>query len=224
MVALKTMLFFTGNSNDGSFRVAQKTIFDRMNISEKRYYEARKKLQEMGWIYYSGAENAIYVNYNKIYEDYREYLKKRNQAGGSDDSPNTFGIHDSPVVKKEADWSLDELTEYFDDSPSDSHQDRYNNIKNNISNTIKKNISSGAGCPGGQPPQESLIEKMNEEDSALHEWCKSELRRIDNLFHNPIESSELKVMYSSDEFQQYKKELEEKRNALRQKYGKLYKG
>ena len=53
MVTLKTMLFFTGESNNGDFRVAQKTIMDRMNISEKRYYEARKKLEEMHWIHYN---------------------------------------------------------------------------------------------------------------------------------------------------------------------------
>lgn len=71
------MLFFTGNSNEGDFRVVQKTIYDRMNISEKRYYDSRKKLQEMGWIQYVEAENVIYVNYDKIYADYRNYQKKK---------------------------------------------------------------------------------------------------------------------------------------------------
>ena len=64
MVALKVMLFFTGNSNEGDFRIAQKTIFNRMNISEKPYYKARKKLEEMGWIHFDSKENAIYINYD----------------------------------------------------------------------------------------------------------------------------------------------------------------
>lgn len=67
------MLFLTGNSNEGDFRVVQKTIYDRMNISEKTYYSARKMLQEMGWIKYDEAKNVIYVNYDKIYADYGNY-------------------------------------------------------------------------------------------------------------------------------------------------------
>ena len=222
MVPLKTMLFFTGNANDGSFRVAQKTIFDRMNISEKRYYEARKKLQRMGWIQYVEAENAIYVNYDKIYADYREYLKEKNQAGGSDDSPNPFSIHDSPVVKEEPDQALDELMEYFDDSPPSSYQDRYNNIKNNKSNTIKNKKSSGTGAAVAALPQEEFIKQMKEDDKKVYEWAQIELQRINDIYNNPIEPSEIERMHKSEEYKQYLKALDKKREPLREKYGKLY--
>ena len=69
---LKTMLFLTGNAeakdgNEVPFRVAKKTICERMNMSEQRYYDARKELEKTGWIHYDEKENAIYINYNKIY-------------------------------------------------------------------------------------------------------------------------------------------------------------
>ena len=142
IVALKVMLFLTGNSNDGDFRIVQKTIYDRMNISEKTYYNARKTLQEMGWIQYVEAENVIYVNYDKIYADYRNYQEKK-QAGSLYESPNSFSTKDSAVVKSLSERSLYEQEHCFDDSQRDCQQDRYNNIKNNKTNTINKKISSG---------------------------------------------------------------------------------
>ena len=66
-VACKIMLFLTGNAE--GFRVAEKTIIDRCNISESAYKNARKKLVTMGWITHNPGES-ITVNYNKIYEGY----------------------------------------------------------------------------------------------------------------------------------------------------------
>ena len=75
IVALKVMLYYTGNSNSGEFRVSKKAIYNRMNISEKPYYNARKKLESMKWIEYKEDENIIYINYDNIYSDYDKYLK-----------------------------------------------------------------------------------------------------------------------------------------------------
>ena len=66
MAMLKIMLFLTGNANDGSFRVAEKTICERCNISESGYKTARKKLIARGWITLKPGEEII-VNYDNMY-------------------------------------------------------------------------------------------------------------------------------------------------------------
>ena len=216
------MLFLTGNSNEGDFRVVQKTIYDRMNISEKTYYNARKALQEMGWIQYVETENVIYVNYDKIYADYRNYQEKK-KAGSLYESPNSFSTKDSAVVKVLAEQSLYEQEHCFDDSQRDYQQDRYNNIKNNKTNTINKKISSGgAGAANAAPPQNDLIKQMREDDRKIYEWAQIELHRINTIFDYPCEPSKIEAMRSSDEYKQYLAELEKKRIPLRKKYGKLY--
>ena len=182
MVPLKTMLFLTGNSNDGDFRIAQKTIFDRMKISEKRYYEARKKLEEMGWIHYDSKANAIYVNYNKIYADYKEY--RENKVRVYNDSPIPVGIHDCPVLTDYSERLSKTEESSHDDSQSSGRQDRHNNIKNNIKNNISNKISGGAGATGVAPPQ-SLInqafeyrgkrEFWDEYMESLEEWVRDTL-------------------------------------------------
>ena len=67
-----------------------------MNISEKPYYNARKKLEEMKWIEYVRSENAIYINYDNIYADYKNYLKEK--KGGCNDSLLASGSNNSPVL------------------------------------------------------------------------------------------------------------------------------
>ena len=61
--AYKVMMFLTGNAE--GFAVAEKTICERCNISERAYKNARKKLAEMGWITHEQGKT-IAVDYNKI--------------------------------------------------------------------------------------------------------------------------------------------------------------
>lgn len=200
IVALKVMLFLTGNSNDGDFRIVQKTIYDRMKISEKTYYNARKALQEMGWIQYVEAENVIYVNYDKIYADYRNYQEKKN-AGSLYESPNSFSTKDSAVIKTLSGRSSNEQDHCYNDSQRDYQQDRYNNIKNNKRNTISKKISSGAGATVVAPPQE-LIDKAfeyrnhrehwDEYEKSLAKWVRDTLSELGI----PKDSPERKTKYN----------------------------
>lgn len=69
IAAVKLMFFLTGNANDGTFRVAEKTVCERCNISEKSYKDARKKLVNIGWIEHK--DGTIKVMYDKIYKDYQ---------------------------------------------------------------------------------------------------------------------------------------------------------
>ena len=64
----KVMLFLTGNGE--GFKVAEKTILERCNISESGYKNARKKLIEKGWITHKPSD-FIQVNYSKIFTDYK---------------------------------------------------------------------------------------------------------------------------------------------------------
>lgn len=64
---LKIMFFLTGNSDNGNFRVSQKTICERCNISEAGYKKARAKLNDMRWIDYDKENNSITVLYDNIY-------------------------------------------------------------------------------------------------------------------------------------------------------------
>lgn len=70
MGMLKIMLFLTGNAE--GFRVAEKTIMERCNLSKSGYYTARDKLEKMGWL--KCEDGQIVVNYDKI------YLKKQSSS------------------------------------------------------------------------------------------------------------------------------------------------
>lgn len=156
MAQLKTMLFLTGNAEakeggENSFRVAKKTICERMNMSEQRYYDARKELEKIGWIHYDEKENVIFINYNKIYSDYDAYL-----VGLRNDSPQKTCVESETNLTK-----MEELTLKNDEglrnvSPSDCHNIRHNNIKNNINKSINNKINDGACAANAAPPKEFI--------------------------------------------------------------------
>lgn len=219
IVALKVMLFLTGNSNDGDFRIVQKTIYDRMKISEKTYYNARKALQEMGWIQYVEVENVIYVNYDKIYADYRNYQEKKkagslyespnsfstkDSADATNDSSKTFSTKDSAVVKVLAEQFSNQQENCCDDNQQNCHEERYNNIKNNKRNNKKEKISSGAGCPGGQPPQD-LIDKAFEYRNRRDCWDEY-MRSLERWVYNSLKEQNLPI--GSEEYRAKYGELE----------------
>ena len=69
IASIKLMLFLTGNAQDGTFHVAEKTVLERCNLSHTSYIKARKKLVEKEWIKHE--KGSITVMYDKIYEDYK---------------------------------------------------------------------------------------------------------------------------------------------------------
>jgi len=113
---IKIMLFLTGNANDGSFAVAEKTIIERCGISEITYKKARKSLVEKGWLIhnvgYNGKPGEIIVNYNAIYDSEKE---------NSEDTLSLYHEDTSVLSEDTLNWYLD---------------DTYNNIGEN---TIKQN-------------------------------------------------------------------------------------
>lgn len=64
---LRLILFLTGNANDGSFAVPEKTVCERLGFKDaKQYRSARDGLIARGWITHG---ESITINYDKIYED-----------------------------------------------------------------------------------------------------------------------------------------------------------
>ena len=107
MAMLKIMLFLTGNAADGSFKVAEKTICERCNISESGYKTARKKLVAMGWITLKASES-ITVNYDVILNQYRK------------------GITENTPTENQKSMG------YTEKSPQGYTEKSHNNISNNI--------------------------------------------------------------------------------------------
>ena len=112
--AMKIMLFLTGNAANEGFRVAEKTIMERCNISESAYKNARKKLVSMGWISHEAGKH-ITVNYDAIY-------------GGKGDTDNT-PIEETQKIKGITDNTPLGICE---NTPLGYRENTYNNITNNI--------------------------------------------------------------------------------------------
>lgn len=62
---LKLILFLTGNADNGSFAIAEKTVCERCGFTAETYKKARKSLIEKGWIIHE--DNKIIVDYDAIY-------------------------------------------------------------------------------------------------------------------------------------------------------------
>lgn len=146
MVALKIMLFLTGNA-DG-FQVAEKTIMDRCNISESAYKKARKKLvDELGWITHVPGK-AIIVNYGVIY----------NGKGSSDDTP---------ILENDRAMGYSDNTSKgcSEKSPLGYSDNTHNNISDNINkqdNEVNKpEVEEGSKDNPIVVSKEWLIERHN---------------------------------------------------------------
>lgn len=114
MVPLKVMLFLTGNAE--GFRVAEKTICERCNIStHKAYIDARQKLREMGWISYG--DGFITVNYDVILG----YSQNTSKDEGY--SQNT-----SKEAQKNETYFQNTSMTYFQNTSETYSQNTYNNI------------------------------------------------------------------------------------------------
>lgn len=135
--ALKIMLFLCGNAQ--GFKVAEKTICERCNISETGYRKARNKLVDLGWISYTPYKEII-VNYNTIYN-----------TGTQCPSPLLSAPQEDYSVTVAEDYSVPRTT---------ITQYTHNNITNSINNKIMNNC--GVAATGGTPPSPKQVEKREE--------------------------------------------------------------
>lgn len=124
MAMMKIMFFLTGNAE--GFKVAEKTICERCNMSESGYKKARKKLVDMGWISLIPGEMII-VNYDAIYCG-----KGITENTSSNENEKSKGITENTSLGITENTSMG-ITE-----------NTYNNISNNIN---KQNNDSATDVP-----------------------------------------------------------------------------
>lgn len=226
----KIMYFLTGNAE--GFRVSEKTILDRCNISESGYKKARKKLVEKKWIFHKPGEY-IQVNFNKIYSDYKAL-----QARSSQETTEKISLEGQSGVS-----TTDEVFPVYtphisENTESEFPEYPYNNINNNIRDTIKNNISENnminescedtrfAVVPTApQVSSQSLREKFHtreESKKAWHEyevWFTRQERLIEEKYNIHDEEEYVKMM-RSDERKAFLEEAKKKRKACEEEYGK----
>ena len=225
----KIMLFLTGNAE--GFRVSERTILERCNISESGYKKARKKLMEKQWIFHKPGE-FIQVNFNKIFSDYRAL-----EAGcPQEPSQNAVSVAGTKTVSNPSEVSSVQATGGFEDTidgfPEDTHNNINNSIKDNINSISDKGFrcedtpSAATAAPGmsSQPLRERHYsrEEIEKAQKDYFSWYGGKERQIAQQYNYGCSGDDIRRMYASDEFKALEKEATEKRDALEQKYGKMF--
>ena len=219
----KIMLFLTGNAE--GFRIAEKTILERCNISESGYKGARKKLIAKGWITHKPSD-FIQVNYSKIFSDYKNL-----RLGYTDETEEKASV--KPLDKPAIPFSTNETG--FSERETGFSEQTYNNINNNISNRKNniKEIEQGSCCekprsvadatPQGvsQPLRERTHHYSRQErkdaEREYDEWEESEYDMSVGLFEDDEQG--LAEYKESDEYKALMEKIERKRNEMIEKYG-----
>ena len=97
---LKLMWFLTGNSDKGSFAVAEATVLSRCGMSESTYKNARKALIEKGWIIHKPSQNGqqgeIIVDYDAIYKSAADI--ENTPSADIDNTPLNFEYTSAGVI------------------------------------------------------------------------------------------------------------------------------
>ena len=220
----KIMLLLTGNAE--GFRVSEKTIMERCNISETGYKKARRKLAEMGWIFHKPSDY-IQVNFNKIYSDYESarlgYLQKTKEK-----------------VTVDEPFALNEPSNVFSGSKTGTTQEKsgapentYNNINNNIINNIKNISDKGDRFENtcfvadatsqvfSKPLREQYLTKEEREkiQKEFYGWFGTEEHKIMAKYNGAESNEDYRRMFDSSEYKAFLAEVEKRREALRNEYG-----
>lgn len=226
----KIMYFLTGNAE--GFRVSEKTICERCNISESGYKNARKKLVKKGWLFHKPGEY-IQVNYNKVFSDYRALKTPR---ASQDTAPKDEKIPVRIVSIREPDSSKTPPG-VSDDSEKWLSEDTHNNINNNINDTINKNISEensikrncedtpSAASGVSSQPLRGRYHSEEEKRKARQQYEAWFFTQQDKIVakYDQNDYAAVRKMYQSEEYKAFQKEAEEKQKALEEEYGKLFK-
>lgn len=222
----KIMMFLSGNAPN-KFKVAEKTIMERCNISESGYKKARKKLVDMGWISHAPSQY-IQVNFNKIYSDYDNY-----RQGCSEKFPAPSEM----VNSENGDKVFSKMEGVSSEQVNGFSQDTYNNISNTIINNNITNIADkGSRCEetcsaaasaaasqiSSQPLRERYYsrEELEKVEKEFIGWFNRKEREICDKYNGAQTVEDMNRMYESEEYKNFLKEVDEKRDALKSEYGK----
>lgn len=233
----KIMLFLTGNAE--GFRVSERTICHRCNISESGYKKARKKLVERQWIFHK-AGGYIQVNFNKIFSDYKAI-----EAGCSqDDSQETeekVDVDIFEILSNPSEVSSVQTTGNTEKTEGGFPQNTYNNINNNINNKINsiseqnsiteycEDTRSEVACATSPQASSQLLRRESYTKKEIEKakedyfsWYSKQERMIERKYNYAQSSEDFKRMVESEEYDALQTEALEKRNALEQEYGILF--
>lgn len=142
VVQLKVMLFVTGNAE--GFKLVQEATLKRLGISKDPYYKARRALVERGWLSIEEEEDKTYivVNYDKIYNDGKEFLEKEGNCENTTDegnSQNTFveestfqntaheGNCENTTLQEKKEGNCENTTESTLQNTTEGYSDNYYN-------------------------------------------------------------------------------------------------
>ncbi len=230
---VKIMYFLTGNAE--GFRVSEKTIMNRCNISESGYKKARKKLAQMQWIFHEAGEY-IQVNFNKIFSDYKALEARSSQC-----SPEKAGT----TTAMEVNSNPSEVSSVYAARNAEKTECRipentYNNINNNITDKIKNDTGNSimdrcedtpsaaadaaASGESSQPLREKYYsrEEKKKAENEYYSWFGTIERAISRKYNNAQTNEDYTRMNASDEYKEFLVEAEKRRNALEEKYGKMF--
>ncbi len=230
----KIMYFLTGNAE--GFRVSERTILERCNISESGYKRARKKLAEKQWIFHEAGEY-IQVNFNKIFSDYRVLQERGTQARSPQEpAQKTVGVDNEKNVSNPSEVHSVQTASSSEETRSGCLEYPHNNISNNIKNkknSITENsimvrcedtrsVVANATTPqaSSQPLREKVHtrEEIKKAEKEFTAWFNEKSRWIE-IAYDLDDGEEYKKMMESDEYKALLKEAEEKREALKKEYG-----
>ena len=233
----KIMLFLTGNAK--GFRVSERTILERCNISESGYKKARKKLVEKEWIFHE-AGKYIQVNFNKIFSDY----KALNVGDSQESTQETEGKVDTTareIISNPSKVSSVQTTGNTEDTKRGFPEETYNNINDNINdNKIKKingnsitgrcedTRASAADAAASQASSQPLrgqyysTKEKKEAENDYYSWFGTIERSISRKYNNAQTNEDAARMYASDEYKAFMAEAEKRQNSLEKKYGKMF--
>ena len=217
------MLFLTGNAE--GFRVSERTILERCNISESGYKKARKKLAEKQWIFHEAGEY-IQVNFNKIFSDYRAL-----EVGcPQEPSQKAVTVETEKSVSNPPEVLTVTPTGNSEGAESGTPENTYNNINNNITDNIKNISDKGSRCEdtrsatataaasgmSSQPLREKNYTRKEIEKAMndYFDWYGHEELLIQQKYNYAQSSEDFIRMVESEEYNALENEALERRKAI----------
>ena len=220
------MLFLTGNAK--GFRISERTILERCNISESGYKKARKKLAERQWIFHKPGEY-IQVNFNKIFSDYRALEAWCPQ----EPSQKAVTVEAKKNVSNPSAVFTVTPTGDSEDVESGTPEDTYNNINNTIKDNIKNISNKGNRCED-TPPAAIAASGMSSQPLRERNYTREEIEKAMNDYYDWYSGNELLIMrkynhaessedftrmIESEEYNALQTEALARRKAIEQEYG-----
>lgn len=77
---LKLMWVLLETDEKAHFKISQKWVLNKTGMPKDKYYDARKKLEIMGWLDYDQNEESIIINYDYLWQEALEFLEREKEA------------------------------------------------------------------------------------------------------------------------------------------------